>query len=242
VLRGTQLIATVPLTSQRARQRPAGGGISIYPSSIGIDERLGYVYVTYYFGGGVKVLSNMQVITTLLPNQAESIKGTSPASGYVYAALGNGSIGVFAQARYLGTLPLPAGWHEVAFDVERRQMYVLNYDKQTVTLLQEPILPRALTPRMLETATTTLEIDFEEPTLTATVQFTLSSAADFTVTWDTAQRRASIQHAPFQPGIQYQLSVLPGGLSVASIPIADAIFEFVYYPYHTFFPIIYKGP
>jgi YVTN family beta-propeller protein len=242
ILHGTQVIATVSLTPNRTGQRPTGGGVPIYPSSIGIDERSGYVYVTNYLSGAVKVLSNMQVITTLLPNQATSIMGTSPASGYVYATLSNGTVAVLAQARYLGILPLPARSRALAFDPHRHLVYVANYDKQAVTLLQEPIVPRALTPRMIATAATALEIDFEEPALAAAVQFALNPTVAFTVTWDPAQQQASVQHAPFQPGIKYQLAVLPGGMSAASIPIADAIFEFVYYPYHAFLPVIQKGP
>lgn len=240
ILHGTQVIATVSLSLARSTRNPSGGGVPIYPGSIGVDVRSGYVYVTDYLSGGVKVLSGAQVITTLLPNQSAWIIGVSPSSGYVYVTLPTGATGVLGQANNLGMLSVPAAPRAIDFDPATRRAYLASYDGQSLAILQEPIVPRSLTPFMLDAATTALEIDFEEPIVTSTIQFEISPNVALTVTWDISQQRASVQHAPFQAARKYSLSVLSGGLSASQIPVAEALFEYIYYPYHFFLPLVQK--
>ena len=129
----------------------------------------------------------------------------------------------------------------MAFDPIKKLAYVANYNGQSISILQEPIIPSSITPPLVDTAMADLVIDFGEEVVTSTVQFNISPTVSFTVTWDMVQQRTTISHTPFQPGVHYTLSVLSSGLTVSNIPIADISFNYTYYPYRVFLTLMAKN-
>ncbi len=94
-------------------------------------------------------------------------------------------------------------------------------------------------------------VTFGEPVMTSTIQFELSPAVPFTVTWDASLRagrqaatyaaayaRATLTHDPFQSGTSYTLHLLPGGQTVSGIPVTEQSFRYIYLPYRRYLPAV----
>jgi YVTN family beta-propeller protein len=245
VLNGTQVIGSLLLGTASSLNQPAkplGGGWPTYPSSIGISSKSGYIYVTDYFHNSIHVLSGLQVIATLAMSATPTIIGASPSTGYIYVAIsGSNTVSVLNGTQIIGTISVGAVPMKMAFDPVRHLAYIPNYDGQSLSILQEPIVPRSITPSFLATASDDLVIDFDEPVITSTVQFVISPTLDFTVTWNGALQRAMISHTSFQSGTHYALSVLSGGVNATAIPITPISFDYVYYPYKTLLLLIFKN-
>jgi hypothetical protein len=204
-----------------------------------------HVYVEDPPHSKITVLSGLQVITTsLLAGTSRGLLGASPGTGYVYAATsGISNVAALQGAQVIGALPVGAGPRAIGF--ANKLAYIASYDDQSIAILQEPVMPRSLTPRLLDAPDQDIVIEFDAPVVTATIQFEISPAPGLTVMWGEPTKptgwpvRAAIAHAPFEQGCGYTLRVLPGGASASGIPVAARSFNFVY-PFRMWLPLVSK--
>ncbi len=236
VLQDTRVVATLPLGT--VAMASLGGGF--VPATIAVDSLNGYVYVEDPSRSRIAVLSGLQIITnSLLAGTSRGLLGPSPGTGYVYAATSAVSnVAVLQGPQVLGALSVGVGPRAIGF--ANKRAYIASYEDQSIAVLQEPVMPRALTPRLLDTPEQDIVLEFDAAVATATVQFEISPAMSLTVMWDDSVRRATLAHAPFAQGQNYTVRVLPDGLSASGVPVAAREFDFMY-PFRGWLPVMLKS-
>jgi hypothetical protein len=114
-----------------------------------------------------------------------------------------------------------------------------------VSIIQEWLVPKSFTPMMLNTPIDTIMIQFDEPVREETIHCAFMPSMTCVVgAWGGSSLPDSpvfayIFHDPFPRGVHYTLSVLPGGVTISDVPVAEASFIYVY-PYQVVLPVVYR--
>jgi DNA-binding beta-propeller fold protein YncE len=202
----------------------------------------GYVYFTEVYSNQVSIVSGTQVITSVATNTGPTAIGVNPNSGYVYVTnWSSNTVTVFSGTQIISVLDVGTTPEAIGINPTRGRVYVANLADYTVSVIQEPIVPKSLTPPVLSSSSVDIVIDFSEPVVTSTIQFTVSPAIPISVTWSALRDRAIIQHGPFEPNAEYTARVLSGGQTLSGAGILDRDFTFIYYPYRAFLPTALKN-
>jgi PKD repeat protein len=120
--------------------------------------------------------------------------------------------------------------NDTGSDTEIKPDYIVVGSSTSIT-------PTTSTSSTLDGPEEDLIVDFADPVITSTIEFTITPTVFFTVTWtrETAVRMqvasevyncAVIEHAPFERGVDYVLELQPGGKTVAGGDVEPLSFTF----------------
>ncbi len=238
ILSGTTVLTTAGIVGDHIGVNPATG--LVYISS---QEALS----TSHYLNTIIVVSGTQAVARLPVGLLDStVSGivVNPTSNHVYVAqwccsLGVGTLTVISGTQVVDDLPI--GQYPVALvmNTVNGLAYVANWGG-SVSVIGSQIVPRSLTLGALFTPGDNIVLDFGRPVITTSLQFEISPTLPLTVTWSSTSDLATISHAPLATGTRYTLHVLPGGQAASGLGVAEWWFDYAYYPFHFFLPLIGK--
>jgi YVTN family beta-propeller protein len=207
------------------------------PLAIAVNSATGQTYIA---GQGITVLSGTKSVATLAVGCKLSKVDIDSSTGRVYAldSMDQTTI-VLSGTQVLARLPVGGQPTMVHVNPVNHAAYVGSSTPDSLSIIYGDELNLQSSLVRLTSPADTVVIDFGQPVLTPTVQFTLTPALNRTITWTTTAEQLMIALDDAQPATFYRLQFKPDAYTVSGLKIVvpDSIL-LILEPFESFLPIV----